>query len=439
MQINLSKNTKIKVEAISDELQLIIHDFMIGTVSQAIIRKALKKTFRISEKNIQFSQKNGDLILSIIDESELPTEQEIAELIISQISHALPSTLKNRFTQRALIYIRKDSGIPLMGSIYFGIIDRGTNLLQIRPLTGCLLNCPFCSVDEGPRSHTRVTDYIIDPSYLIEETEKLIEYKDIPDIEIHIDGQSEPSLYPYLPELITEFAKNQRITVISLQTNGVPLNLSYIHKLASAGLTRINLSINSLNPQKSQYLAGTSYDITSIKQIAQDITNSSIQLLVSPLWIPGINDNDIEEIISFVAKLGIQSQFPVLGIQNYLKYKTGRKISSVKMVNMKKFQEKLQEWEDTFGVCPLILSPHDFGIHPAKIYPKAFEKGEKIEAKIVLPGRLKSEYENKREMLGRAKNRIIHIMNSNYKLGDWVFVKIIKNEDNIYFAHEIYK
>jgi hypothetical protein len=439
MEINLSKNTKIKVEAISDELQLIIRGIMVGTIPIAMIRKNLKKNFKISEKNIDFSQENSDLILSIGNESNLPPEQDIIEAVSTQISQYLPSTLKNKYTQRDLIYLTKSSEIPLMGSIYFGIIDRGTNLLQVRPLTGCLLNCPFCSVDEGPRSKTRFTDYIVDPSYLIEETNKLIEYKDSYEIEIHIDGQSEPTLYPYLPELITEFARNPRIAVISMQTNGIPLNLTYIQKLEQAGLTRINLSINSLNPPKAQYLAGMSYDINHIKQITQEIVRSSIQLLVSPLWIPEINDTDIEELISFVAELNIQSKFPILGIQNYLKYKSGRRMPSVKMVNMKKFQEKLREWEDRFGIRPLILSPADFGIHPAKSYPKAFEKGEKIEAEVVLPGRLSSLFENKREMLGKAKNRLIQIMNSKSRVGDRIFVKIINNEDNIYYAHELHK
>jgi hypothetical protein len=224
-----------------------------------------------------------------------------------------------------------------------------------------------------------------------------------------------------------------------MQTNGIPLNLTYIQKLEQAGLTRINLSINSLNPPKAQYLAGMSYDINHIKQITQEIVRSSIQLLVSPLWIPEINDTDIEELISFVAELNIQSKFPILGIQNYLKYKSGRRMPSVKMVNMKKFQEKLREWEDRFGIRPLILSPADFGIHPAKSYPKAFEKGEKIEAEVVLPGRLSSLFENKREMLGKAKNRLIQIMNSKSRVGDRIFIKIINNEDNIYYAHELHK
>jgi uncharacterized Fe-S cluster-containing radical SAM superfamily enzyme len=40
--------------------------------------------------------------------------------------------------------------IPLVGHIAFGVIDRGTNIIQVRPTSLCNLNCIFCSVDAGP-------------------------------------------------------------------------------------------------------------------------------------------------------------------------------------------------------------------------------------------------------------------------------------------------
>jgi len=33
----------------------------------------------------------------------------------------------------SLIYISRESDIPLVGCLYFGVVDRGSNLLQIRP------------------------------------------------------------------------------------------------------------------------------------------------------------------------------------------------------------------------------------------------------------------------------------------------------------------
>lgn len=438
MQINLSNHIKIKVEAINDQLHLTLNEIMNGIIPKDEFKRSIKKLLDISEKNIQISSKDTDLIVEIDNERVLPEINLVIDGLTRIISQTLPYTLKHKFTGRKLIYITENSEIPLIGSIYFGIIDRGTNLLQVRPITGCLLNCPFCSVDEGKRSKTRHLDYIISVPYLIEETKKLIDYKGISDVEIHIDGQSEPTLYPYLPELIREFAKDPRIAVISMQTNGVPLNSHYLRQLEESGLTRINLSINSLNPKQAQYLAGSAtYDIGHIKQIANDIVKSSIKLLVSPLWIPGINDEDIQEIIQFVLDLDIKSNFPILGIQNYLKYKFGRKMRAVKMINRKKFHNKLREWEEFYNIRPLLLSSNDFGTHPAKSYPKSFKKGDKVEVKIMLPGRFKSKYENRREMIGKAENRLIQIMNSKSQVGDRVLVKITNNKNNIYYASEI--
>ena len=60
--------------------------------------------------------------------------------------------LKNKLGNKPAVYVHKNSGIPLIGTAYFGLIDRGTNLIEIRPLTGCNLSCIFCSVDADPSS-----------------------------------------------------------------------------------------------------------------------------------------------------------------------------------------------------------------------------------------------------------------------------------------------
>ena len=85
-----------------------------------------------------------------------------------------------------LFRVTKESGIPLIGCLYFGVIDRGTNLLQVRPSCSCNLNCPFCSVDAGPCSRTRVTNFEVELKYLVEEVKKVAEFKG-KGVECHID------------------------------------------------------------------------------------------------------------------------------------------------------------------------------------------------------------------------------------------------------------
>ena len=65
-----------------------------------------------------------------------------------------------------LVKIDQSSGIPLLGVLPFGIIDRGTNLLQIRPTSICNLKCPFCSTSANDLN-IHPNNYIVNSDYLV--------------------------------------------------------------------------------------------------------------------------------------------------------------------------------------------------------------------------------------------------------------------------------
>ncbi|MEM1586569.1 MAG: hypothetical protein QXX99_01730 [Candidatus Bathyarchaeia archaeon] len=67
--------------------------------------------------------------------------------------------------------------IPLLGCIAFGLIDRGTNVIQARPITTCPLSCIFCSTDAGPRSRFRCTEYIVPLDYLLKAFRGIVAFK----------------------------------------------------------------------------------------------------------------------------------------------------------------------------------------------------------------------------------------------------------------------
>src|SRR4030042_4654696 len=52
------------------------------------------------------------------------------------------------------VYVHRNSGIPLVGTGVFGLIDRNTNCIELKPLTACNLDCVFCSVED--RKSTRL-------------------------------------------------------------------------------------------------------------------------------------------------------------------------------------------------------------------------------------------------------------------------------------------
>ena len=115
-----------------------------------------------------------------------------------------------------LIHISRESGIPLMGTIFIGLLDRGTNLLQVRPTSVCNINCTFCSVDGGSLSQQHKFFYEVDCDYLLEEVAKVVVIKGN-DVEINIDSVGEPFCYPHLEKLVVGLREIHGIKKISVQ------------------------------------------------------------------------------------------------------------------------------------------------------------------------------------------------------------------------------
>lgn len=324
-----------------------------------------------------------------------------------------------------IIKITKESQIPLIGIIQFGIIDRGTNLLQVRPNTLCNLDCPFCSTDAGVNSKFHKTNYEVECSYLTQWIKEVVNYKG-PDTLINIDSVGEPDSYKDLVKLISNIKKIKNVSHISMQSNGTSLTKSRINSLSKAGLNHINLSMHSLNQSKAKILSGCSwYKINKIKKSAELISKSRINLLIAPVWLPKVNDEDIIELINFAKS--IKSQ---IGIQKYEIYKYSRKMKGIKPLSWWKFYSQLKKWEKEFNY-KLIYSKEDFKIKKSKRIPQTFHKGEKIYTQIKLPGWFKNQ------MIGISKNRCITINNCKEKIDNIVRVKITENKNELYLAELI--
>jgi uncharacterized Fe-S cluster-containing radical SAM superfamily enzyme len=342
----------------------------------------------------------------------------------------VPNDLK---FNKKLVKITQDSEIPLIGCIAFGIVDRGTNVIQIRPSSLCPLSCIFCSTDAGPNSKKRQCEFLVELDYLLFYIKQVVAYKGIKNIEAHIDTIGDPLTYPKIVDLVQKLRSIDSINVISMQTHGFLLNEKLIDDLADAGLSRINLSIDALNPVLAKKLSGTeSYDVTRTLSLAEYIANSSkIDLLIAPVWISPFNDLEIPKIIEYAKTIGAGKKWSPLGIQKYEIHKYGRKPKGANNMSWKKFYEQLNYWEKLFNV-KLKLSPTDFGIFKVKKMPIPFKKYEKVKAKIVETGLFKGQ------KIAVAKGRAITIINSNDLLiNSHVFVRILRIKDNIIIAEPI--
>ena len=229
--------------------------------------------------------------------------------------------LQNRISKKKTVYINKGSGLPLLGNIAFGITDRGTNIIEVKPMTGCNIKCTYCSVNED----ARLFDFVVEKDYLVEECAKVIQYKECDDVEIHIGPQGEPLLYADLVELVRDLRKIPQVKRISMVTNGTLFTTRSMDALISAGLTRVDLSINALNQKTAEAIAnvGAAYNIERIKGVAKYLSDK-IELIITPTWLQGVNDADIDALVVFTKSLANERFQPKIGIQNFLQYTYGR-------------------------------------------------------------------------------------------------------------------
>ncbi len=375
-------------------------------------------------------ERSGEKIFVLHDLVEVRIPKDVFEKLAKRyskeyiISFCENKKVVNKITGRNLVFITKEAGIPLLGHSAFGIIDRGTNLLQVRCITGCNLNCVFCAVDEGRKSKTRKTDYIVDPDYMLEFIPSVVKFKG-ENVEIHLDGQGEPTLYPYLEYFVERLSKISGVSVISMQSNGVLLNDERISALEKY-MTRINLSLSSLDEKTAKKLHGT-YPLKKVLDVAEMIANSKIDLLIAPVWVPGYNDEEIPKIIEYALEIGAGKKYPPLGIQKYIPYRYGRKVG--KSMSFKEFYTKLAEFEKEYGI-KLILKPEDFGMEKRKRLPNPFKKGETAKGRIVAEGRMIGE------MLCVSRGRSVAVL-TDRKIGEYVEFEVVRTKDGIIVGVEV--
>ncbi|ABN70418.1 Radical SAM domain protein [Staphylothermus marinus F1] len=323
---------------------------------------------------------------------------------------------------RPLYFVK---GTPLYGYIGFGVIDRGTNVLQVRPTTLCPLNCIFCSVDAGPHSRNRRAEFIVDPDSIYEATIEIARFKG-GGVEALIDTVGDPLTYPYLTYLVKKLKRSPYISSIALETHGALLSHRLIDELNEAGLDRINLSIDTLNNEKAKLLQGVEwFNIDKVKKLAEYIVQeTNIDLHITPVWIPGINDDDIIEVIKWAYRIGAGKKWPPATIQKYNIHKYGRKVPGVKPLKWRMFWRKIREIEKATGL-KVSWEMSEWGMEKRKRYPCPYRKNDVTAVKTVSPGLFRGEY------IGVAvkKEWLITIYGGGKKIDHTYYVRIINDKD----------
>ena len=219
-------------------------------------------------------------------------------------------------------------------------------MIEVKPMSSCNLGCIYCSVDEGPKSK-RAVDFVVEKDYLVEEFKKVVESKEIDDVDAHINAQGEPLLYSEMVKLVKDIMSVKDVKTSSIDTNGTLLTKPLVDELAEAGLTRINLSLNAMDQKIAQEMAGWPYNLNKVLEIAKYIP-TKMDLIIVPVWLPGYNDNELPKLAKFAKEIGAGKHCPPIGIQNFLNYRFGR--NPVNEQSMDSFYKRLIELEKEHGI-----------------------------------------------------------------------------------------
>lgn len=326
---------------------------------------------------------------------------------------------------KGLIKIDKTTNIPLLGMIHIGVIERGSSLLQVRASTVCNMKCTFCSTAANSYN-MHPYNYEVELNYLLDWVREVIRLKQGKVNQINIDSVGEPTAYKHIVDLVRECKKIQGIEIVTMQSNSTLLSKEKIKALEEAGLNRINLSIHSLVPEQGKELFGSqNYNLKKILENCRLINRSKIELNLTPVCLPRINDEQISSIIEFAKELSCR-----ISIQKYEIYKYSRKEKRVKEQNWYKFYKYLEELEKKHNY-KLKLGPIDFKIYKSPRVPLVFRRNDVVMAEVVMPGWMKNE------VVAVANNRAITVVDCNAKMRAKIKVRILETRDSIYIGKKV--
>ncbi|MDI6727688.1 MAG: GTP 3',8-cyclase MoaA [Thermodesulfovibrionales bacterium] len=188
--------------------------------------------------------------------------------------------------------------MSLIKDKYQRIID----YMRISITDRCNLRCIYCMPSEGikPIEHKDILGY--------EEIIRIVRIAAGLGVrKIRLTG-GEPLIRKDLPYLVSSINSIGGIEDISLTTNGLLLK-KYARSLASAGLRRVNVSLDSLRPERYREITRGG-DINDVLEGIDEAENAGLlPIKINMVPIRGFNDDEIEEFARLTLKTSYNVRF----------------------------------------------------------------------------------------------------------------------------------
>ncbi|MFW6040215.1 MAG: GTP 3',8-cyclase MoaA [Thermoplasmatota archaeon] len=172
--------------------------------------------------------------------------------------------------------------------------DREITNIRISLTQDCNLRCFYCH-EEGETIDNDDDLSVDDIDKILRTAKELGMYK------VKFSG-GEPLVHPYIIEIIR--TANKYMKDISLTTNGVFL-AGKAYNLKQAGLDRVNVSLDTLDENRYEWITGSNKLIEVKKGIDKAVDVGLYPVKINTLLMKGINEDEIEELIKFSGERGV--------------------------------------------------------------------------------------------------------------------------------------
>ncbi|KAI5838809.1 molybdenum cofactor biosynthesis protein A [Morchella snyderi] len=235
----------------------------------------------------------------------LPAAVEKGEDTSLQLPFSAPTTTT---TTPRLDQLRK-SAKPF-SEFLTDTFGRQHTYLRISVTERCNLRCVYCMPEEGvplsPPAHLLTTPEIL-------EIARLFVSQGV--TKIRLTG-GEPTVRKDIVELVEELGKlrSMGLKEVAMTSNGIALNRK-LERMVDAGLTGLNLSLDTLDPWKFQFMTRRK----GLEQVLKTIDNalslgfgapgSDRILKINSVVMKGVNDNEIGDFVELTRDKPIEVRF----------------------------------------------------------------------------------------------------------------------------------
>ncbi|PHD58983.1 GTP 3',8-cyclase MoaA [Bacillus toyonensis] len=218
-----------------------------------------------------------------------------------------------------------------MKSITLDKLHRPLKDLRISVTDRCNFRCRYCMPEE-----------IFGPDYSFLSNDKILSFDEIERItrifvslgvrKLRITG-GEPLLRRGLPELIERLNKIDGVEDIGLTTNGSLLK-KFATDLYKAGLSRVTVSLDSLEEERFFYLNGNRSKVQRVLEGIQAAAEVGMKIKINMVVQKGKNEQDILQMAQyFKENKHILRFIEYMDVGNYNGWELGEVISKQEIVN----------------------------------------------------------------------------------------------------------